>query len=216
MAFSKDSKDERMAPDEMNDIKKCLRKDQQIIFDLIREGARVLDLGCGQGDLLYYLMKYKSVKGTGIELSKEGVESSMEKGISVLQGDLETLIKNYPDNTFDYCILSQTLQELRNPEEVFHHMLRIAKYSVISFYNLAHIRYRFQILFRGKFPESQDLPYDWKTSNVVFLSARNFTEFCRKNGVIIKKAFYYNNKKEIRFRKNLRANICVFLISKNR
>ena len=190
------------------------RPDYKIVLDLISAGAKVLDLGCGEGDLLDLLHTKKNIDGRGIELSSEGVSSSISKGLSVIQGNLEENIRHYPDQSFDFSILSQTLQELHNPEHVLDEMLRISKHSIISFYNLAHYRYRLKILFQGQFPKSEELPYNWMTTNVTFLSIKDFRAYCHDHGVHIDAAVYLANDKPAKLWPNLRSNLCVFQISR--
>ena len=159
------------------------------------------------------LKKSKQIKGSGIEISADGVSASIAKGLSVIQGDIEHNISHYGDNTFDYCILSQTLQELKNPTAIISEMLRISKYSLISFYNLAHFKYRLKILFQGGFPKSKDLPYNWMTTNIAFLSIKDFKSYCDEFHIQIEESEFLAHAKKVNVWPNLRSNLCVFKIT---
>lgn len=189
-----------------------MRLDYRKICSLINSKSKVLDLGCGNGDLLQLLFHYKNIDGSGIEIEPDRIQESIAKGLSVIQGDLEEIVKDYPDKMFDYVILSQTLQELSHPSETLRNMIRIGKKALIAFYNLAFWQYRLYILFRGSFPKSKDLPYSWLSSNISFLSVKDFRDFCTGNNIIITQAFYLTDEKLVKSLPNLRAKICVFEI----
>ncbi len=190
------------------------RIDYETIIRIIPKKSKVLDLGCGGGKLLHHLKQSKDIVGSGIEISEIGASEAISKGLSVIQGNLEEVVKNYPDNSFDYVILSQTLQELKHPDLVFHHMLRIGKKCILTFINLAHIKYRLQILFTGMFPRSDDLPFDWKTTNIAFLSVKNFKEYCMKNNIKIRNEIYFTGQKKVVFWRNFRSKLCIYEISR--
>jgi len=191
------------------------RTDHRIICEMVTQNARVIDLGCGDGDLLTLLSKHKHVDGCGIEISASGVRQSISKGLSVIQGNLEDIISNYPENQFDYSILSQTLQELRNPDLVLAQMTKISKHAIIAFFNLAHIKFRFKILFQGRFPQSKDMPYSWQNTNILFLSVKEFNHYCKSHGLHITRRFFIAAKKKIHFLPNLRADLCIFEIARD-
>ena len=193
-----------------------LRIDYKTLCSLIRPNSKVLDLGCGNGELLMHLSRHRKVEGTGIEISLDRVQAAMKTGLSVIHGDLEEEIQNYQDQFFDFCILSQTLQELRHPEKVLLEMLRISKRTLISFYNLAHLRYRLQILFTGRFPKAEDLPYKWLSTNIFFLSVRDFHDLCHRHGITIHSQIYLAGERKIRVWPSLRAKIVVLELSKSR
>ncbi len=137
------------------------RIDLRLIADMVPKGARVLDVGCGDGDLLHILAETKGVDARGIELSRQGVARSVSRGLAVVQGDADTDLADYPDDLFDFVILSQTLQATRNPREVVEHMLRIGRRAIVSFPNFGHWRMRLQLLFGGRMPRTDNLPYEW-------------------------------------------------------
>jgi methionine biosynthesis protein MetW len=175
------------------------------ICRLVSKQAKVLDLGCGNGELLDLLKQHKKTNGTGIEISPEGVQKSITVGLSVIQGDLEKIVPNYPDKSFDFCILSQTLQELHNPASILRDMLRISEYSIIAFSNVAHIRHRMKILFRGRFPQ---------TINTMFVSVRDFQDFCSSNDIRIVSSIFLTHNRKINWWPSIRAELCIFKIGK--
>jgi len=190
------------------------RSDHHIISQIIDKNARVIDLGCGDGKLLSLLAHTKQIDGCGIEISAEGVRTSISKGLSVIQGNLEEIISNYPANHFDYSILSQTLQELRNPDFVLDQMTRISHHALIAFFNLAHLKFRLKILFKGRFPQSKDMPYSWQNTNILFLSVKEFDFYCQSHGLQITRRFFIARDKLIHVWPNLRADLCIFEISR--
>jgi methionine biosynthesis protein MetW len=133
------------------------RVDLLVVADMVARGARVLDVGCGDGELLR-LLESRGVDGRGIELSREGVNECVAKGLAVVQGDADTDLEDYPDDAFDYVILSQTLQATRRPRVVLEHMLRIGRHGIVSFPNFGHWRIRLQIFFGGHMPRTDNLP----------------------------------------------------------
>jgi methionine biosynthesis protein MetW len=137
------------------------RVDLVLMAEMIDRGARVLDVGCGDGELLRLLGESRDVDGRGIELSREGVNECVAKGLAVIQGDADTDLADYPDDAFDYVILSQTLQATRHPRVVLEHMLRIGRRAVVSFPNFGHWQVRLQLLFAGHMPQTDILPYSW-------------------------------------------------------
>ena len=147
---------------------------------MVEPGARVLDVGCGDGALLDLLAHRRSVDGRGIELSREGVSNCVAKGLSVIQGDADTDLADYPDDAFDYVILSQTIQATRNPRRVLEHMLRIGRRAIVSFPNFGHWRIRAQVGLLGRMPVTDNLPFSWyDTPNIHFCTIRDFVALCR-------------------------------------
>ena len=136
------------------------RVDLLVVAEMVEHGARVLDVGCGDGELLR-LLESRGVDGRGIELSREGVNECVAKGLAVVQGDADTDLEDYPDDAFDFVILSQTLQATRQPRVVLEHMLRIGRHAIVSFPNFGHWRIRRQIALGGHMPRTENLPYAW-------------------------------------------------------
>ncbi len=201
---------------------KLLRYDLQIIASWIEPGSRVIGLGCGEGELLAYLKRYKGVKETGIEIDETKVEKCIEKGISVIQGDLNEEINDYPDECFDYVILSQTLQQVFDPVRVIRSMLRIGRYGIVSFPNFGHLEIRLQLLFKGCAPVTPQLPYQWyNTPNIRILSLKDFRNFAKVAGVTINREIAINTDQQdrygriIKFCPNLFATYGIYLITKN-
>ncbi|OGI21687.1 MAG: methionine biosynthesis protein MetW [Candidatus Melainabacteria bacterium RIFOXYA2_FULL_32_9] len=169
---------------------KGLHLNYEIISDFIESGSKVLDLGCGAGELLNFL-KDKNVNGRGIEIDEENVVSCIEKGLSVFQGDIDEGLKEFEDKSFDYVILNQTLQMTHKPDYVIQEMLRIGEKVVISFPNFAYWRVRFQLFFRGRMPKSSILPFEWyNTPNIHLLTIEDFKEYSRKRNITILDEIY--------------------------
>jgi len=196
---------------------KDIRLDFKIIFEIVKEGSKVLDLGCGNGELLDLLIKKKRVKAQGIDLKEEAIYECVERGLSVFHGDIESGLGEYPDNSFDYVILNQSMQETKKIEFVLQESLRVGRIVIIGFPNFAYIRSRFDLFFRGKAPVTPSLPYSWYESpNVHFLSIKDFKNYCKEKEIKILKTFYLRENKTIRFFPNLLALNAIFVISKCR
>jgi methionine biosynthesis protein MetW len=165
------------------------RVDLELIAGLIAPGSRVLDVGCGDGDLLARLQAERKVDGRGVELSQRGVNHCVERGLSVIQGDADTDLVFYPDNGFDYVVLSQTLQATRNPKLVLDELLRIGKHAIVSFPNFGHWRVRLGLMFLGRMPVTRDLPHSWyDTPNIHFCTIRDFVALCDELGARVESA----------------------------
>ncbi len=159
------------------------------IVPLIENGAKVLDLGCGDGTLLKKLIDEKNVHGKGIEINQENVIQALHKGLSIIQGDIDEGLEDFADNEMDYVILNQTLQSTQNPDFVIKEMLRVGKHAVVSFPNFAYWRIRFYLLFKGKMPKSKMLPFEWyDTPNIHLLTVRDFFDYCEKRDIKISKS----------------------------
>ncbi|HMM13663.1 MAG TPA: methionine biosynthesis protein MetW [Parvibaculum sp.] len=157
------------------------RVDLALIAEMIAPDARVLDVGCGDGELLALLARTKNVDGRGIELSQEGVNACVSRGLSVVQGDADTDLRTYPDNAFDYVILSQTIQATRNPREVLQQMKRIGRRAVVSFPNFGNWRVRLQLLCSGRMPVTRTLGHAWyDTPNIHLCTVRDFVALCEE------------------------------------
>ena len=205
-----------MVPD-----RKSIRVDLQLIADMIEPHSRVLDVGCGDGALLDYLVHFRHVDGRGIELSTEGVNASISAGLSVIQGDADTDLKDYPDDVFDYVVLSQTLQAMVQPKAVLSHLLRIAKRAIVPFPNFAHWRARLALGLLGRMPVSQTLPYEWyETPNIHLCTIRDFVALCRELDIVIEARKILDTRGRVRnvsttlFSANLFGEQAVFLLRK--
>ncbi|MHC1789830.1 methionine biosynthesis protein MetW [Solidesulfovibrio sp.] len=198
-----------------------MRYDLSIIASWIEPGARVLDLGCGSGDLLHILSVDKNVRGTGIEREEEKVTRGIEKGLSILHGDIIEEVADYPDGHFDYVILSQTLQQVFEPAVLIREMLRVGRRGIVSFPNFAYYRIRGQLLFRGRAPVSRELPYEWyDTPNIRVITIRDFRRFCRKEGFVIAKEtavstpHHHEQGMVVTFLPNLLASYGMFMLTR--
>ena len=192
-----------------------IRIDHRIIYDIVEPGSKVLDLGCGDGELLSFLVKEKKVKAQGIELSEEAIYKCVEKGLSVFHGDIESGLSGYPDNCFDYVILNQSMQEVKKVDHVMREALRISKKVIVGFSNFTYITARLRIFLKGKVPITASLPYSWhNTPNVHFLSISDFNDFCAEKGINILKRFYLGQKRTLHLFPNLFALNAIFVISK--
>src|SRR5262245_18910341 len=168
------------------------RTDHLLVADMVERGSRVLDVGCGDGELLQ-LLETRGIDGRGIELSREGVNRCVAKGLAVVQGDADTDLVDYPDDGFDYVILSQTLQATRHPRQVLEHMLRIGRRAIVSFPNFGHFGIRLQILLAGRMPTTDNLPYTWyDTPNIHFCTIKDFRQLCGVVGARMERAIALN------------------------
>lgn len=166
-----------------------IRADLQLIADMIEPGARVLDIGCGDGALLEHLVYVKQVTGRGLELSQEGVNACVIRGLSVIQGDADTDLVDYPAGAFDYAILSQTLQATHDPRHVLEQLVRIGRRAIVSFPNFGHWRLRLSLLCRGRMPVTDALPASWyETPNIHLCTIRDFSALCDQLGVGVERA----------------------------
>jgi methionine biosynthesis protein MetW len=209
-----------MTPIETNNAAR-IRVDQKLIADIITPGSRVLDVGCGDGVLLDLLVHERQVDGRGIELSQEGVNGCVSRGLAVVQGDAQTDLHNYPDDAFDYVILSQTLPAIFDVKGVLDEMLRIGQCAVVSFPNFGHWRVRISLLLKGRSPTSQSLPYTWYESpNIRFFTLTDFADLLAEQGLTIERIVTIdgNGKTDTRSRigtwTNLLTEQAVFVISR--
>lgn len=198
-----------------------IRYDLEIIGQLIKPESKVLDIGCGDGELLDFLRKNKNISGRGLEISQEQVSKALNRGLSVIQGDAENDLTFYPDQSFDYAILSQTIQAMHNPKEILEEILRIAKFAIISLPNFAYIKNRLQLVFKGTMPVTKTIPYQWyDTPNIHFCSIKDFENLCKFLNFTIKKQVYLTSKHRLikfpgdKIIANLFAEYGIFLITK--
>ncbi len=203
----------------MNSNSNTIRGDLQLIADMVEPESRVLDVGCGDGALLHYLWKGKGVDGRGVELSQAGVNACVRNGLSVIQGDADADLKDYPSDAFDYVILSQTLQATHNPRTVLDNMSRIGRRVIVSFPNFGFWKVRWNLAVGGRMPVTRTLPYHWyDTPNIHFCTIRDFVVLCREMGLAVERSLALNGEGRPRalaakgFTANLFAEHAIFLL----
>ncbi len=191
------------------------RSDYAIISEWIEDRSRVLDLGCGEGELLQWLVENKGVEARGIEIDPRKVQRAISRGVSVYQGDIDLGLADYPDLSFDYVILSQTLQETRRPLHVLREMLRVGRRAIIAFPNYGHWSVRLSLLLRGRAPVTRCFPYQWYDSpNIHFLTIKDFRELVRRENWSIEREIFLSGHYSGRLLANLFAEVGVFLVRK--
>ncbi len=189
------------------------RGDYAIIGDIVEPGTKVLDLGCGGGELLQWLAENKGVEARGLEISSERVQRAIARGVSAYQGDIDQGLADYPDRAFDYVILSQTLQETRNPRKVLGEMLRVGRRAIVAFPNFGHWRMRLSMLASGRAPRTALFPYEWYDSpNIHFLTVRDFEDLAALEGVEVERRYFLAGRRKVTFLPNLLAEVAVFLV----
>jgi methionine biosynthesis protein MetW len=196
------------------------RRDLALIASLVKSGSRVLDVGCGQGELLEILMTRKDVDGRGVEISQEGVNACVARGLSVIQGDADQDLVDYPDDAFDYVILSQTIQATRNPGAAMAEMRRIGRHLIVSFPNFGYWRIRLQLLLRGRMPVTRTLADNWyNTPNIHLCTVTDFVDLCDELNLQVEDALLLSGD-SLRHAKrpgwlgNLMAQEAVFLLKR--
>jgi methionine biosynthesis protein MetW len=192
-----------------------MNSDHQIIASIINKGAHVLDLGCGNGELLAFLMQQKGALVQGIELDENQMHQCVERGLTVLQGDIESGLVDYPDKSFDFVILNQIMQQIKKADFVIQESLRVGKRVIVGFPNFAHITPRFTLVFRGKTPINEALPYYWfETPNIRFLTISDFIDYCDKKKIKIERQYYLGKSRPVHFMPNLFAQNALFVITR--
>ena len=198
-----------------------MKEEFKVISKLIDERSRVLDVGCGDGILMEYLSKNKVVDVRGLEISKEKVKKCLSNGLAVIEGNAEYDLKQFPDLSFDYVILSQTLQAFMSPENVIKDLLRVGKKVIVTIPNFGHWKIRVDLLFKGEMPITKNLPYEWyNTPNLHMSTIQDFYNFCNNKGINIFKIISLNGQKtskitssNLRY-KNLISELGIFLLEK--
>jgi len=191
-----------------------LRTDLAVIADTVAQGSRVLDIGCGDGALMAALRDTRNVDARGLEIDARNVASAVARGLSVIQGDADVDLAGYPDASFDYAILSQTLQTARAPDLVLDHLLRIGRRAFVSFPNFAHWRVRLSLLWGGRMPVTRQLPESWyDTPNIHHVTIDDFRSFVKARGIIVEDAWFLSGEKRTgAAAANLLAEHAVFLL----
>ena len=191
------------------------RKDHEIIAGLVNPGSSVLDLGCGEGELMACLAEQRSVKARGVEISEQAIYRCVGRGLSVSHQDIDNGLSEYGDKSFDYVILNQCLQQVKTPQAVLAEAVRVGKKAIVGVPNFAHLSARWQLGVVGRAPVTPALPFQWYDSpNLHFLSLSDFVNYCRRSDIDIEKAIYLNGKARVRFLPNILAQTGIFVISK--
>jgi methionine biosynthesis protein MetW len=188
--------------------------DHKIIVEIIGQSSSVLDLGCGNGELLAILVREKNVRAQGIEIDDKAIFDCVARGLSVFHDDIDSGLSDYEDKSFDFVILNQSFQQVKKPDAVLKEAMRVGKKVIIGIPNFAHINARFQIFFRGRTPVTGALPYEWHdTPNLHFLSILDFMNYCKKRNMTIEEAYFIGSKRKVKLFPNLFAQTGIFVIS---
>lgn len=191
-----------------------IRPEFALIADRINSGARVLDLGCGDGALLKHLQQHRQIHGYGVEISDSSVLACVENGVNVIQSDLEAGLSSFESGSFDYVILSQTLQTMRNVDSIMAEMLRVGREGIVTFPNFGYWRHRAQVI-AGHMPVSRSLPYQWfDTPNVHLCTLNDFESFCASHGIRILERVVMTNGSTVHFSPNLLGSLAVYRFEK--
>lgn len=198
-----------------------MKQEFKIIADLVEKNTRVLDVGCGDGTLMEFLKNNKKINIRGIEISKNNVQKCVGKGLTVIEGDAEKDLKQFPDHSFDYVILSQTLQAFLNPEKVISELLRVGKKAIVTIPNFGYWKVRLHLLIKGTMPITRTLPDEWyNTPNIHMCTIKDFFNFCKERKINLYKSIALQNLKSSNINnsnisfKNLSAVLGIFLIEK--
>jgi methionine biosynthesis protein MetW len=191
-----------------------LKAERKIILDWITKEASVLDLGCGDGELLALLISKKQVHAQGVELSEPAIHHCVAQGLSVFQQDIDTGLSEYADSSFDYVILNQTFQQVKKPDFALKEAMRVGKKVIVSFPNFVQASARFQIFFKGRVPVTRALPFEWyDTPNLHFLGIADFKDYCKKRNIRIENSAFIRKNKKVKLSPNFFAEIGLFLLS---
>ncbi len=209
---------EEFIQNECRELSASLRPDLQVIAEMIPSATTVLDLGCGDGDLLAFLSSCRGIKARGVEISEEGVLACVRRGLSVRQGNLQEGLADYPEGSFDYVVLSQTLPFLDDPAMILREVLRVGKHAVVSLPNWGYWRCRLSLLFRGRIPKATDLPQRWyETPRWQAFTVTDFARFCEMIDIHIDEQVFLDKGRRIHVRrmKNLRSTTAIFMLTAN-
>lgn len=188
-----------------------LRDDLQLIYDRIPEGSRVLDLGCGDGELLAALAEHKKCSGYGIEIDTDNVIAAMSRGVNVIQADLEEGLTAFNDQSFDVIVLSQTIQAMQNTEKILRCLMRLAKQAIVSFPNFGYWRNRVQIALGGHMPVSERMPYHWyDTPNIHWCTLKDFDLLCAKNNIRVLERAVMTGNRQVKHFPNLLGSLAFY------
>ena len=191
------------------------RGDYRIISEMIDDGARVLDLGCGEGALIEWLEQRKNAQCRGVEISSRKVAKAVAAGLSVYQGDIDGGLADYPDDAFDYVILSQTLQEARKPRQVLREMMRVGQKAIVAFPNFGHWSFRLSLLWNGRAPKTKHLPYEWYDSpNIHVVTIPDFEDLAAAENLKIESSYFLRGDRQVTYRPALFADSAVYLLSR--
>ena len=198
-----------------------MKQEFKIISSLIEKNSKILDVGCGNGELMKYILENISKNIRGLEISKKSIQSCIEKGLTVIEGNAEIDLGQFPDKSFNYVILSQTLQAFLNPEKVLYELLRVGRKAIVTIPNFGHWRVRIDLLFKGTMPVTENLPNDWyNTPNLHMCTIKDFVTFCKKRELIITKSISLSGTKISNIRennlnfKNLSSELGIFEIER--
>ena len=192
-----------------------MKPDHQIIADIVHEGAHILDLGCGNGELLSLLRQHKHALVQGIALDEDQMHTCVENGLTGLQGDIETGLEDYPNHSFDYVILNQIMQEIKKADFVIQEALRIGHKVIVGFPNFAHLSARTTLFVHGRTPINEALPYYWfETPNIRFLTIWDFVDYCEKKNIKIEQKYFLGKSGLIHFLPNLFAQNALFVLAR--
>ena len=198
-----------------------MKQEFKIISSLIEKNSKILDVGCGNGELMKYILENISNNIRGLEISKKNVQSCIEKGLTVIEGNAELYLGQFPDKSFNYVILSQTLQAFLSPEKVLYELLRVGRKAIVTIPNFGHWKVRVDLLFKGTMPVTENLPNEWYNTPILHMcTIKDFVTFCNKRGLKLSKSISLSGKrvsyieeKNLNY-KNLSSELGIFEIEK--